>query len=129
MTKKELVKLIKQVVRLEIKSAVQNEMNEALNMLEQKKPVLKRRKPSAGKNYTSNSMLNEILNETRASTEFEPYPEVSVDSLRSKFSSMQGGGVTQHTDMNNRPVDVQALPDGLDKALTRDYSELVKRFK
>ena len=125
MTKKELVKLIQQVVKREIKSAVQNEMNEALNILEQKKPVLRKtkvNKTSKNINYTENSMLNEILNETKASSEFEAYPEISANSLRSKFSSMQGGGI-QQTDVNNRPVDVNALPDGLGTALTRDYSE------
>ena len=51
MTKKELVKLIQQVVKREIKSAVQNEMNEALNILEQKKPVLRKTKVNKTMNY------------------------------------------------------------------------------
>jgi|TARA_R110000744_G_scaffold151931_4_gene265663 hypothetical protein len=128
MTKKELVKLIQQVVKREIKAAVQNEMNEVLNVLEQKKPVLKKTSTRKKINYTENSMLNEILNETKSSSEFEAYPEMDASSLRSKFAGMQGGN-TQHTDVTGRPVDIQALPDGLGNALTRDYSELVKRFK
>jgi len=130
MTKKELVKIVREVVKREIKSAVKNEINEALNILENKKtkPQVRTRVP---KNYTKNTLLNEVLNETKASGEFEAYPEVSVNELRNKFAGMQGGisPATQMTDVNNRPVDVKSLSNGLDKALTRDYSELVKRFK
>ena len=42
---------------------------------------------------------------------------------------MQDMNPTVHmTDINNRPVDIQSLPEDLAKALTRDYSKLVKRF-
>jgi len=130
MTKKELVKIVREVVKREIKFAVKNEINEALNILENKKtkPQVRTRVP---KNYTKNTLLNEVLNDTKASDEFEAYPEVSANELRNKFAGMQSGisPATQMTDVNNRPVDVKSLSNGLDKALTRDYSELVKRFK
>ena len=41
---------------------------------------------------------------------------------------MQGGAVPT-TDINNMPVDTSKLDPTLNKALNRDYSELVKRFK
>lgn len=126
MTKKELIKLIREVVQLEIKNAVRSELNEAFNELEAK--TTKQKVSKNYKNYTKNTMLNEILNTTDAG-EFESYPEISANSLRSKFSSMQDMNPTVHmTDINNRPVDIQSLPEDLAKALTRDYSKLVKRF-
>jgi len=127
MTKKELVKLIREVVKREIKSVVKAELNEALNMLENKEPkVNKPTRPK--KNYTNNSMLNEALNQTVANTSDEAWPEISQQDIRSRFATTQGA--TPQTDINNRPVDVSRLEkDGLGKALTRDYSELVKRFK
>ena len=130
MTKKELVKLIREVVKREIKVAVKNEINESLNILEQKNP--KAVKTKVPKNYTNNISLNEALNQTRTSEEFEAYPEVSVNQLRNKFAGMQGGPSIPQTfsDHNNMPVNTEKLEaDGLGKALTRDYSELVKRFK
>lgn len=132
MTKKELVKLIREVVKIEVKSAVNSELNEALNILEQKEnKVNKVSTTKAPKNYTSNISLNEALNDTKASSEFEAYPEVSVSELRNKFSSMQSGPMASApmVDHNNMPVRSSTLEkDGLGKALTRDYSELVKRF-
>ena len=79
--------------------------------------------------FTKNTSLNNILNETANSQtgEFDAWPEVSPQALRSKFEGTQGNH--QMTDINNRPVDVNKLEQGLGKALTRDYSELVKRFK
>ena len=40
MNKKELVRIIREVVKREIKSAVKSEINEALNILEHKKEVV-----------------------------------------------------------------------------------------
>jgi len=124
MTKKDLVKIIREVVKREVKSLVKQELNEALTKMEQdSKPVLNEKKK-----YTSNSSLNNILNETANSGEFDEWPEVSANTLRSRFAGMQDGVVPQ-TDINNRPVDTSKLDPTLSKALTRDYSELVKRFK
>ena len=44
---------------------------------------------------------------------------------RNKPDRMQAA---QQTDINNRPVDTENLDPVLNKALNRDYSELVKRF-
>ena len=130
MTKKELVKLIREVVKIEIKSQVKRELNEAMNVME--KQVSKTKSKKVTKNYTNNPMLNEVLNDTSIG-EFEDYPTMGnfKSDMRSQFMAMQGNvsPATQMTDINNRPVDVSNLGDGLDKALTRDYSELVKRFK
>ena len=132
MTKKELVRLIREVVKREIKSVVKNELNEALTILENKESddsllsnkikVNTVKQPK--KNYTNNSMLNEVLNETST----EGWPEISQQDVRSRFAALQGDTVPT-TDINNMPVDKSKLEkDGLGKALTRDYSELVKRF-
>jgi len=128
MTKKYLVKIIREVVKLEIKSAVKREINEVLNDMEQSAPKNKRKvKLSESKNYTSNSSLNKILNETANSEEFNDWPEMDPNSLRQQFAATQG--TSQQTDINNRPVDTSKLDPSVGKALTRDYSELVKRFK
>jgi len=119
MTKKDLVRIIREVVKREIKSVVKSEINEALNILESKKSQMPQ------KEYTENAMLNEVLNDTAAE---ESWPEISQQDLRNRFAAMQGGAAPM-TDINNRPVDTSKLDPTLNKALNRDYSELVKRFK
>ena len=114
MTKKDLVKLIREVVKREIKTAVKSELNEAMNVLENKKSI-------PGK-----ISLAEAVNMTK---EEEAYPSMGTftSNMRAQFASMNGA--TPQTDINNRPVDTSRLPEELSTALTRDYSELVKRFK
>tara|TARA_B110000908_G_scaffold170937_1_gene232022 strand:+ start:10207 stop:10551 length:345 start_codon:yes stop_codon:yes gene_type:complete len=114
MTKKDLVKLIREVVKREIKTAVQSELNEAMNVLEQKKSI------------PNKISLSEAVNMTK---EEEAYPSMGnfTSNMRAQFASMNGA--TPQTDINNRPVDTSKLNPDLTKALTRDYSELVKRFK
>jgi len=113
MTKKELVKIIRTVVKHEIKNV--------LNEQTVKQPTVKKQQ------YSKNTMLNEVLNDTAATNNEEEWPSIDANTLRSKFAAMQGGAPPM-TDLNNRPVDVSKLDPTLNKALTRDYSDLVKRF-
>ena len=69
--------------------------------------------------------MNEVLNDTAKE---EAWPEISQQDLRNRFASMQGGAAPM-TDINNVPVDTSNLDPTLSKALNRDYSELVKKFK
>jgi len=110
MTKKELVKIIREVVKREIKSV----------LTEQNVEVTQPKKQ-----YTKSTMLNEVLNNTAAN---EEWPTIDANTLRAKFAGMQDGP-TPMTDINNRPVDTSKLDPSLSKALTRDYSELVKKFR
>lgn len=124
MTKKDLIRIIREVVRKEVKTTVQGEINEALNILENKK-AQQPKKQSINKKFTKNKMLNEALNQTSGFDSSE-WPEISQQEIRNKFAGMQG--TTPQTDTNNRPVDTSKLDPSLKKALNRDYTELVKRF-
>jgi len=119
MTKKDLVRIIREVVRKEVKSVIKEELNTAMTLLE-------------NKTRTPKSMsLNEAMSQTKQDNtqeEFAAYPEIDANSLRAKFSGMQGNAPAPMTDLNNRPIDTSKLDPSLTKALTRDYSELVKRF-
>ena len=116
MTKKDLVRIIREVVRKEVKSVIKEELNTAMTLLENKTKAPK------------SMSLNEAINQTQKQDEFAPYPEIGANSLRAKFAGMQGAATAPMTDLNNRPVDTSKLDPSLTKALTRDYSELVKRF-
>ncbi len=116
MTKKELVRIIREVVKRELKNV----------LTENKIPV----QPKKKKQFTSNTMLNEVLNSTEQNYNDESeWPEVNANSLRAQFMGMQDNAIPVQTDLNNRPVDVAKLDPSVGKALTRDYSELVKKFK
>lgn len=92
--------------------------------------------------YTKNAVLNQILNETRATSYagvsndgYEEWPTMNapisnpsngmdMNSVRSQMASKMGYG-----DMNTGGgLGVKTGNDALDKALNRNYSELVKRF-
>jgi|TARA_B110000908_G_C10182322_1_gene416301 hypothetical protein len=111
MTKKDLVKLIRAVVKSEAKKIVQTELNEAMNLLEQQK-----------------SSQQMSLTEAAKSTEEAPWPDMGNynSSMRAQFAAMNG--VSPQTDINNRPVDTSKLVPSVKTALTRDYRDLVKRF-
>lgn len=114
MTKKDLIKIIREVVKREMKDVVKSEINEALTILEHKKSV------EPKKQYAKSTMLNEVLNET------EGWPEISQRDVQNRFGAQ---GSVPTTDINNRPVNTSKLDPALNKALTRDYTDLVKRFK
>lgn len=92
--------------------------------------------------YTKNPVLNQILNETRTTSYagvsndgYEEWPTMNnpmvnmnptsnVESMRASMASKMGYG-----DMNTGGgLGVKTGNDALDKALNRNYSELVKRF-
>ena len=112
MTKKDLVRLIREVVKREVKSQVKTLLNEQKR--ESEKPT-----------------ISEALDQTKA---LEAYPSMktfnSADA-RAGFAAMQQGlqPQQQQQDLNGRPVDMNQLDPTLSKALTRDYSELVKKMK
>jgi hypothetical protein len=119
MTKKDLVRLIRAVVKSEVKKIVQSEINEAMTILEQKK---------------SQSMtLSEAVTDTRngSLSNDEPWPSMGdfKSNMRAQFAAMNGQTMTPQTDIGGRPVDQSKLDPTISKALNRDYSELVKRFK
>ena len=118
MKAKQLAQVIRKIVREEVQKEVRN--------------VLTEQKIAKQRSNPEKLTLSEALQQT----ETEEYPTMqnftSADA-RSQFAAMQQGALPTdnkpQTDLSGRPVDVENLGGGLDKALTRDYSELVKRFK
>ena len=153
MTKKELVKIIQEVVRREVKKEVKQifikeNKTTSLKSVAPKKPirrkVVKKREPV---HYTSNESLNEILNETVGlndkSQEMDEYPTMGngvFDSTRATELLGYGeGGLGNDKDTQRKVGAVQTmkeagvssdqLPDSLVNALTKDYSALMKHDK
>ena len=112
MTKKDLVRLIREVVKREVKTQV----NTLLTEMEVKK--------------NSKVSINESIEQPVE--DFPTIKQFTSADARAGFASLQNGfGNTppqQQTDINGKPVDLQQLDPSLSKALTRDYSSLVKKM-
>ena len=141
MTKKELVKIIREVVRREIKK----EINEIF-IKEQKtsEPKLadvisQVSEPKEKVKYTNNKSLNDVLNETvglsTQQNEFEEYPTLGGGTFdKSKMHELMGYGKSDEGKREMAAVDtlkkagksVDDVPEHVTNALTRDYSSLMK---
>ena len=141
MTKKDLVKIIQEVVKREVKKQV--------NMIfieEQKtsKPQLadvisQVSEPKKKVKYTNNKSLNKVLNETvglsKQQQEFEEYPTLSGGTFgKSRMQELMGYGQSDEGKREMGAVDtlkkagksVKDVPEHVTNALTRDYSGLMK---
>lgn len=127
MKKSELVKIIRTAVKQELRESLpkivtelllESDSNTKLDPLDLAKDALKkeskvaRPKPrTEQKRYSSNEALNQVLNETVGGIPAEG-PRVIEEH--------------QTTDLQGQPVDVDALPEHVSHALTRNYSDVLK---
>ena len=140
MTKKELMKIIQEVVRKEVKKEVhkifiKEETSSLLQDVVVKKPKFKKEEVS----YTSNKTLNKVLNETvglsKKDKQFEEYPTLSGEAFdSSRMTELLGYGKPDEVRRDMVAVDtlqkagksVDDVPEHVTNALTRDYSDLMK---
>lgn len=134
--KQQLSGIIKEVVKSELKKVLaeqkkpKSEFSMAKAILEDE-PIVE----SSPKSFSKNPMINQILNETKAAVadggfRTMAFGQADMGSIvgRTAVAEKMGYG-----EFANRPqktgLGVQTGVAELDKALNRDYSELVKRFK
>ena len=140
MTKKDLMKIIQEVVRKEVKKEVhkifiKEETSSLLQDVVVKKPKFKKEEVS----YTSNKTLNKVLNETvglsKKDKQFEEYPTLSGEAFdSSRMTELLGYGKPEEVKRDMVAVDtlqkagksVDDVPEHVTNALTRDYSDLMK---
>ena len=150
MTKKDLVKIIQEVVRREVQKEVKKlfikENKSSLKSLAPK--PRKVTKPIQKKEFVKgNNALNDVLNETvglSKGDEMEEYPTMgggAFDSSRAAEllgygESMAAGGDKQTQrnmiaaqTLREKNVSTNDVPESLVNALTRDYSDLMKHDK
>jgi hypothetical protein len=145
-----LPKLVKESVKMEVKRILaenkvsqpkkaENSLSMANAILGNEDTILENVEKKA---YTKNSMINDILNETRMQYAGAPY-EVSESTMVFDSSNVPtGNGISPnlraqmaakmgYSDVAGQKtgLGVQTGVAELDKAFNRDYSELVKRFK
>ena len=137
MTKKDLMKIITEVVRKEVKKEVKKifikeETASSLSDIIPQTP-----KPKKEVQYTKNKSLNDVLNETVGLTKSQKsndeYPTLGGTFNSSRMSELMGYGKTDEMKRDLVAVDtikkagrsVDQVPDHVTNALTRDYSELM----
>ena len=137
MKKSDFKLMIRKIVREEVAMAIQEvivELNQPIEQVVQPKPKRKK-KMVEKKSYTSNSILNDMLNET-ANDEWQTMGDGTYtsnkmnDVLRGQYGDMMSGGnvnVAPQTDINDRPV--TNVPDHLMDAFTKDYSKTLKAME
>ena len=139
MTKKQLMKIITEVVRKEVKKEVKKIFikEEASTKLTDIVPEVL--EPEEEIQYTKNESLNKVLNETvglsKAKKELDEYPTMSGKTFdSSRVSELLGYDKPDEVKRDMVAVDtlqkagksVNDVPEHVTNALTRDYSGLMK---
>ena len=139
MNKQQLQKIIQEAVRKEVKKQM-NEIfikEETSSKLIDIVPEVSELKEEI--QYTKNTSLNKVLNETvglsKSKKEFEEYPTLGDGTFdRSRMTELLGYGKSEEVKRNMVAVDtlqkagksVNDVPEHITKALTKDYSKLMK---
>ena len=139
MTKKELMKIITEVVRKEVKKEVKKIFIKEETSSKLIDTVPKVSKPKQENHYTDNKALNKVLNETvglsKKETELEEYPTLSGKAFdSSRVTELMGYGKPDEVKRDMAAVDTlkkagkttKDVPEHITNALTRDYSSLMK---
>jgi Rps23 Pro-64 3,4-dihydroxylase Tpa1-like proline 4-hydroxylase len=109
--------------------------------VKKQQPIVQQQRPQIKKEFTKDPMINEILNMTQPFTSEQRKegaqsvgsvldmikPELRVDE--SEWETLDYRDMDIPSNIPNFESTGDGLQDATIKALTRDYSELVKRFK
>ena len=139
MTKKDLVKIIQEAVRREVKKEVKRIFikEESSNKLSDIIPEVS--EPKEETHYTKNEALNKVLNETvglaKSEKQTGEYPTLGGKTFdSSRMNELMGYGKPEEVKRDMVAVDtlqkagksVDDVPEHVTDALTRDYSGLMK---
>jgi len=139
MTKKDLVKIIQEAVRREVKKEMKKIFikEESSNKLSDIVPEVS--EPKEETQYTKNDALNKVINETvglvKSEKQTGEYPTMGGGTFdTSRMSELMGYGKSEEVQRDMVAVDtlqkagksLEEVPEHVTSALTRDYSGLMK---
>ncbi len=128
-------KKLAQVIRNIVKEEVRKEVKKSLTSFINENKTARAHTKVQEQQFTSNASLNEALNSTISEQEeWKTVGNFDASQARAGFAAMQSGfGPAQKApvmaNLNGVPVDPNTVDESVTKAITRNYSELVKRFK
>tara|TARA_R110000851_G_scaffold313047_3_gene474503 strand:- start:8324 stop:8779 length:456 start_codon:yes stop_codon:yes gene_type:complete len=142
MNTKVFVKILRKVVREEVQTAVKQILGEqssshksvidqgiSLHDMVEQQEVPYKKKAYKKTKFSKNKMLDDILNETAMTGNFNNMnegPMVGQESFASVMGTSRGINTIPTTDVEGRQVNMAALPEHLTSALTKDYSAIMK---
>jgi len=123
MKKSEFKILIREIVREEVRMELRKQLKEY--KLNERKPIVQRKKPNK-KQYTNNKLLNDVLNETANSDEWETMSgeAYTTNNMNDVLSKEYNGQVEDIP--SSLGVSTENTPDHVINALTKDYRGLMK---
>jgi hypothetical protein len=142
MTKKDLVKIIREVVKREVQKEVKKIFIEeqVSKPVIKNKPVVEHSKEEV--RYTKNESLNKVLNETvgltKSESQKDEYPTLGGGAFdTARMTELLGYGKSEDVQRDMVAADslrkagksVNDVPEHITNALTRDYSDLMKHEK
>ena len=132
--------MIRTIVREEVAMAIGEVVNElkqpplsSKSSQQVSKPKPKK-KIIEKKQYTKNSILNEVMNETAMADEWKTMGGGTYDSSKmndvvsSQYSDLMNGNQSGEDMITSMGVSPDAVDDSIKDALNRDYSKLVKKM-
>ena len=131
MNTKEFVKVLRAVIREEVRAAVRQELKEVLseNVRTAKQTIQSRPQPPA-KKITGNPILDQVLNETKLTSDFRQSADVGYDDFGS-FTSNNIQAPQMPTSMMEMDIqdDYESPLPEMSPSLPfmKDYSQLMKR--
>ena len=138
MTKKDFVKIIREVVRKEVKKEVQKIFIKEETSFKLKDIVPEVLEPTDVTHYTKNKALNKVLNETKGGMPVQgtaEYPTLGGGTFdTNRMQELLGYGKSEEVKRDMVAIDtlqkagksVSDVPEHITNALTRDYSDLIK---
>jgi hypothetical protein len=144
MNKQQLVKIIEQAVRREVKKQVNEilikEQRTSAVSSKKSKRIVRKKPVKKEVKYSSNGILNKVLNETvggiGGNGEFDEYPTVGGGTFDStRMTELLGYGADNKEvqrevgavqTLKDAGVTSDQIPEDVVSAMTRDYSDLMK---
>lgn len=137
MNTKDFVKVLRAVIREEVRSAVRQEMSQILTEVKKSTKQVDTRKQysptkppiNQNKSITGNPILDQVLNETKLTSEFRQSADVGYDDFGSfTTNTIQSTQSTSIMDMDVVDDYESPLPDmSSGMPFMKDYTQLMKR--
>ena len=140
MKKTEFKLLIREIVREEVNMALKRIMKKKKEVPNRRQLVQKNVPPVVDHKYSNNNVLDNILKETAANTNWQEHEgsEQVVDGMNSILQKSYSGLMNNNNDteqysgkemVESMGVNPDAVPDYITKALSTDYTKTLKNMK
>lgn len=126
MKAKDFIKVLRAVIREEVRNAVRHELTQVLT--ENKKSLSKPSIQQQPKKFTGNSVLDQVLNETRLTSDFRQSSNVGYDDFGSFDTSNINHEPVSLIDIEPTDSYESPLPEmSSTLPFMKDYSQLMKK--